>query len=262
MELRQWAISILSATSIEDKLYSPPSLSDHNPGSAKSWDTPSRPQGMHFRPHARKNDKLPAFHKHEKKDNRAVCLHRFAGHELLAIEFMAYTLLAFPKAPKHFRKGVASTIKDEQRHLSLYMKRLKEMGLAFGDLPLFKHFWAYTKHLKSPLHYVSVMNLTFEMANLDFAPMYGASFERFGDKKSAQLMQTILEDEIQHVRFGWHWLQRLKQKDLSPWDAWRQSSTQFLTPKRARGFIIHREPRIQAGIPEDWIEKIQSFKNP
>lgn len=255
MELREWAIRILSADTLEEKLLCPEILTDEQPGEPLIIDEPIRPVGMGFNKRTREQ-KLPPFQNHGKEENRAICLHRFAGHELLAVEIMAHALTAFPNAPKAFRKGVAHTLKEEQGHVRLYMERMGEMGLKFGDLPLYKHFWNHVPYLTSPINYVSVMSLTFEMANLDFAPLYGRSFAGFGDEKSAALMAQILKDEINHVSFGYRWLNQFKGEN-SAWDAWLSSLNPKLDPKRAKGFVVLEENRRKAGIPEDWIEKIK-----
>lgn len=255
MELREWAIRILTADMLEEKLLSPSLLTDHEPGEPLLFEEPTRPVGMGF--HKRtKEQKLPPFQQHDRADNRAVCLHRFAGHELLAVEIMAQAITAFPNAPKAFRRGVAHTLKEEQGHVRLYQERMAEMGIQFGDLPLFKHFWNHVPYLTSPAHYVSVMSLTFEMANLDFAPLYGKSFAHFGDEKSAALMAQILKDEINHVSFGFSWLNKWK-GESSPWDFWTQHLTPKLTPKRAKGFILMEGNRLEAGIPSDWIDNLK-----
>ncbi len=102
------------------------------------------------------------------------------------------------------------------------------------------------------------MSLTLEMANLDFAPMYGTSFEKAEDKDAAKLMARILKDEIAHVSFGWRWLQKFKKKELTDWDAWKEAQSPLLTPKKARGFLIHEEHRRKAGISEECIENLKS----
>lgn len=255
MELREWAIRILSADTLEEKLFCPDTLTDDQPGHPLIFNEPIRPVGMGFNKRT-KEQKLPPFQTHGKEENRAVCLHRFAGHELLAVEIMAHALTAFPEAPKSFRKGVAHTLKEEQGHVRLYMKRMEELGLKFGDLPLYKHFWNHVPHLTSPIRYVSVMSLTFEMANLDFAPLYGRSFASFGDEKSAALMGQILKDEINHVSFGYRWLNQFKGDDPA-WDSWLKSLPPKIEPKRAKGFVLMEEHRRKAGIPEDWIDKIK-----
>lgn len=258
MELRDWAIQILSADSLEGKLFAPEGLTDFQPGLPLVWKEPIRPPGMNFKRHSRE-EKLPPFQEHGHEDKRAACIHRFAGHELLAVEIMAFTLLAFPEAPSHFRKGLANTLKEEQWHVRIYMKRMSELGIRFGDFPLYRHFWTHTPHITSPLHYVSMMSLTFEMANLDFASMYGKSFRQHGDLLSADLMGKILEDEISHVGFGWNWLQKFKIPEENAWEAWTGAlSTTVLTPKRAKGFLLHEAPRIKAGIPEEWIHSMRT----
>lgn len=259
MELHEWANHILAAESLEGKLLDPEVLTDDHPGFPVIWKEPARPPGMSFTKRTRE-DKLPPFQYHNDPDNVAVCLHRFAGHELLAVEIMAFTLLAFPDAPKNFRKGLAHTLKEEQGHVKLYMERMKALGINFGDLPLYRHFWNSTPFITSPVHYVSLMSLTFEMANLDFAPMYGRSFAHHGDKESAALMATILKDEISHVRFGWQWLRNMKETEESEWDAWNHVITESsISHKRARGFVMHEEHRLQAGVSKEWIENFKKY---
>ena len=258
MEVRDWAIRILSGDTLQEKLFTPDLLTDNDPGYPVIFNEPVRPAGMQFQRHTSR-EKLPTFHEHRHPDKRAICLHRFAGHELLAVEIMAHALLAFPEAPKHFRKGVANTLKEEQEHVRLYIARIEAMGLKFGDLPLYRHFWAHVPHLTCPIRYISVMSLTFEMANLDFAPMYGKSFAKAGDELSAKLMQRILEDEISHVSFGLNWLKKLKKKDEDEWDVWEQNLPSLMTPARAKGFVLNEEPRRRAGVSEEWIQKLKEW---
>lgn len=259
MELRDWCIRILGADTLEEKLFAPDLLTDTSPGPSLRWDTPTRPVRMDFRKHSKK-EKLPPLHDLQHPDKRAVCLHRFAGHELLAVEIMAYAILAFPEAPKHFRKGLANTLKEEQEHVRLYVRRLSELGVVFGDLPLYKHFWAYTKFLHSPLEYVSVMSLTLEMANLDFAPLYEEWFRKFEDDASARLMQRIVTDEISHVSFGLGWLKKMKDPGESEWDCWREHTPEILPVARAKGSPFQEEYRRSAGVPEEWIVKMKTAR--
>lgn len=257
MELKEWATRILSADTLAEKFLAPSHLTDFDPGPPIFWETPSRPRGMEFARHC-KEDKLPTFRDHHAKDNRAVCLHRFAGHELLAVEIMAYALLAFPNAPKTFRRGIAHTLKEEQGHVRLYMQHMERLGIHFGDLPLYKHFWKQVPYLKTPIQYISVMALTFEMANLDFAPLYRDSFNRHNDNESANLMQQIIDDEISHVSFGMHWFQRFKpMNQFSDFENYQKALPSILSPKRAKGFVFQSELRQNARVPSDWIEQLK-----
>lgn len=257
LEIREWAIRILSADNLDEKLLSPYKLTDNNPGTPLLWESPTRPPGMEFKIRS-KQEKLPPLCSHHDPDKRAICLHRFAGHELLAVEIMAYTLLACPNAPKHFRKGLASTLKEEQEHVRLYMEELKRFGVNFGDMPLYKHFWAHTPYITDPITYVSTMCLTLEQANLDFAPIYKDSFNRAGDEESAQLMQRIVDDEIAHVSFGYHWLKRLTPKEKNAYEMWCKSLSPLMTTRRARGPIYHPEHRNAVGFDQEWMKQFES----
>lgn len=260
MEIRDWAYQILSSERLEDKLFAPVKFSDEYPGVPCLFKQPARTHAMRFQRRARE-EKLPALQELKDPSKVAVCLHRFAGHELLAVEIMAYVLLAFPEAPKSFRKGVAHVLKEEQEHVRLYMERLSQMGVSLGDMPLYEHFWHHTPYITSPLHYISVMSLTFEMANLDFAPIYGKTFLKAGDQASGELMATIFRDEINHVRFGWKWLTKWAD-GKGEWDAWEDVlKTTLLNPKRARGFILNQEPRLKAGISPEFIANLEAYSS-
>lgn len=258
MELYDWAIQILSSSSLEDKLFTPDTLTDDIPREPLFIDLPVRASNMAFQKHTRK-EKLPKLHELGQKDKRAICLHRFGGHELLAVEIMAFAILAFPYAPKTFRKGLAKTLQDEQGHVRLYCKRLQELGVCFGDLPLYRHFWSYIPYINSIERYISLMSLTFEMANLDFAPHYGSYFLKYGDEASSQLMLQILKDEIAHVSFGMRWLKRFKDPCISEWDAWCSHLPDRVTPKRAKGALFQEMPRLKAGVSKEWIENLKNF---
>jgi len=259
VELREWAERILGGNTLKEKLLCPEKLTDLTPGAPRFWSEPARPPGMQFQKFSRKA-RLPSTEEFHDPDKRAICLHRFAGHELLAVEIMAYALLAFPEAPKHFRRGLANTLREEQEHVRLYLNELKRLGVSFEDLPHFRYFWAYTPYLTCPIEYVSVMSLTFEMANLDFAPFYGSAFADHGDVDAASLMDRILKDEIAHVSFGMHWLNKLKDPEQNSLESWKQALPERITPDKARGKLFQKEPRLAAGVPEEWVNELSHLK--
>ncbi|NBO23863.1 MAG: DUF455 family protein [Chlamydiae bacterium] len=258
MELREFALQILTSEDIDTKLYTPDRLTDLFPGEAFSIDSPCRSIDMQFKRH-HKEEKLPTFKDHHTQEKRAICLHRFCGHELLAVEIMAYALLKFPDAPKPFRKGLANTLIEEQHHVRIYRKRLEEMGLKFGELPLYKHFWKHIPYLTSIENYLSMMSLTFEMANLDFAPLYRDSFLRHNDVDSANLMQKIIDDEIGHVSFGVSWMHRMNKENKDPFLFYKENLPPLLDPKRAKGFVFQTDLRKKAQVPNEWIEGLKNL---
>ncbi len=258
IELRDFALQILTCPDLETKLFTPDCLTDYNPGPEIFIESPVRSIEMQFKRH-NKEEKLPTFKDHHSSEKRAICLHRFCGHELLAVEIMAYAVLAFPQAPKAFRRGLANTLIEEQQHVLLYKERLQQLGLQFGDLPLYKHFWKQIPYLRCPENYLSAMSLTFEMANLDFAPLYRDSFLRHDDLQSAALMQKIVDDEVGHVSFGVSWMHRMNQEGKDPFIFYKENLPPILSAKRAKGFVFQKELRKKANVPESWIQSLEAL---
>ena len=190
MEVREFAESVLFATSLEEKLRTPDGITDERPGVASAAPVaPGRPANLIFKPHAAGKSEFPGLHRLEEKSERGKLLHFFGNHELLATELMALVLLKFPDAPAAFRRGVLQTLKDEQEHTRLYIERMKSCGIEFGELPVSGYFWRCVSPMEHPMDYVASLCLTFEQANLDFARHFAKGFGQIGDAETSQLLE-------------------------------------------------------------------------
>jgi uncharacterized ferritin-like protein (DUF455 family) len=205
--------------------------------------------------------KFPKTSRLNENDKKALALHSFANHELLAIEMMAAALLIYPHKTDEdlrFKKGILSALKDEQKHLSLYIGRLQQLGYEFGDFPLNDFFWRQMDKLRTPEQYLSVMALTFESANLDFAQYYAQLFHAFGDHETASILEEVLVDEISHVAFGAHWLKKWK-NDQNLWDYYLTVLPWPLTPARSKGINFQSTLRLKAVGDSDFVHKLTTF---
>lgn len=189
--------------------------------------------------------------------HRARIVHAFANHELQAAELFAWALLAFPDAPAEFRRGLLDILDDEQRHTRMYAARVEALGHRFGDFPVSGYFWNKIDAIRSPAQFVCAMSLTFENANLDHTVDYAAAAREAGDEKTALVIDAIHRDEIEHVRFGWTWLDRFKDDDETMWEAWNRNLGRPLNPGRAKGRSFYPEGRRAAGLDEDFIERLR-----
>ncbi len=104
------------------------------------------------------------------------------------------------------------------------------------------------------MRFVCAMSLTFESANLDHTLEYADAAERIGDQTTARLLRQVHIDEIEHVRFGWKWLERFKEENVSAWKAYRHNVTWPLRPALARGTTFHPESRVAAGLDGETIQ--------
>lgn len=255
MELREFAERVLLGTRLKDKLLDPGELTDRRPGQA--WRTiaaPGRPRGLEISEHA---DAFPSIDALDDPQMRGRALHFFANHELLALELMALALLRFPDAPAALRRGLAATLRDEQRHLGLYLQRMGQLGGALGDARLGGFFWRTVAGLDDPRRFLAHMSLTFEQANLDHARYFRDVFARLGDAETAAVMNTVYADEIRHVHFGVSWFQRDVEPDALL-DAHRDALVSPVTLRRARGRHFDDEGRQRAGLPDAYVSALKN----
>ena len=135
--------------------------------------------------------------------------------------------------------------------MQLYMDRLAALGHRMGDWPVTGHFWNHLGQFSSPVHFVCVMGLTFENANLDFAQEYAVAARAVGDPETAAVLEAVHRDEIRHVRFAWRWLRRWRGE--SGWQAYLDSVAPPLGPGRARGREMCVDSRRAAGLDDEFI---------
>jgi uncharacterized ferritin-like protein (DUF455 family) len=260
MELREFAKRVLFATTLEEKLLRPAAITDERPGSALATPAaPGRPAELQFKVTGDARDSFPGTRKLENETERGKLLHFFANHELLATELMSLVLLKFPDAPAAFRKGVYQTLKDEQEHTQLYLARMKDCGVHFGELPVSGYFWRSVSVMENPMDYVSSLCLTFEQANLDFARHYAKGFANIGDNETSKLLEKIYRDEIGHVAYGLKWFRRWKNPSESDWEAFCRQLKFPLSPQRAKGITLNVEGRRAAGLDAQFIAELDVF---
>jgi len=260
MELRALAQTILQGTgTLPEKLTAAgdDGLTDDHPGDPETVRAPARDAALAWS--ATRSD-VPQGDLSDPQ-RRAALLHAFANHELLAIELFALMLLRFPDAPQAFRRGLASTLQDEQRHLRLYVDRLEALGVPFGSLPLNRYLWDAMAELPDPLQFVTVMALTFEQANLDHMQSTAVALREVGDSESAAILERIGREEVQHVALGLRWFERWRAAEETTWEAYTRLLPPPLTPRRARGDAVWEEGRLRAGLSPDFVRELKVFSS-
>lgn len=262
MEIRKFAEQILRAETLDEKLQrADHPLTDAQPGSAWRPDTPQRPPNLQFAL-PKRAPKMPHPNTLNEPKKRGIAHHIMANHELQAVEVMAFVLCAFPNAPAEFRQGLARIIDDEQRHTKMHANRAAELDTPFGSLPVNCYIWKKAQAFDSVLDYLAGLPLTFEGRNLDHSLEFQTYFKNNDDRRSAAIMQVIHDDEIEHVRFGIHWLQQLKPPEQSDWDTYCEHLKWPLRPSKARGNTFQKEARQKAGMSDQFIEQLQHWTEP
>lgn len=262
MEIQSFAQQILEGDRLEDKLLlveSLDQLTDARPGAPVALpEAPGRPDCLDLR---KKRPKVafPSLHQLEDPTARGHVLHFFANHELLALELMALALLRFPDAPPSLRRGLVGTMLEEQAHLRLYLAQMQQVGVSLGQIPVNRYFWDAISGMRSPQEFIACMSLTFEQANLDYAASYAQAFAQVGAADTAQVLRRVFEEEIGHVGHGVKWLKRWRLPQESLFEAYCRLLPSPLTASRARGKTLHVGARLQAGLPQSFIDQLEVF---
>ena len=260
MEIRLLAQQVLFGDSLTDKLAGPPAgetLRDAQPGPALVGipGGPGRPADLALRSELPQLP-FPGPGRLHEPAAAGAALHSFANHELLALELMALMLLRFPDADPAFRRELVATMRDEQRHLSLYVDRMAALGVPFGSGGTSPFFWDCLAGVRDVAGFVAGMSLTLEQANLDFATWFARAFRAAGDDVTAQILDRVHREEIVHVARGLKWLPR---GTGSLWQDWIAHLPAPLTPRRARGPQPDREARRKAGLPDAFVDQVLGF---
>ncbi|MFN0057409.1 MAG: DUF455 family protein [Planctomycetota bacterium] len=259
MQLRDFALRILSSDDIEVKLAAPRGrLADQEREAPEVSEWPARPERFRIRPG--KDVRVPPARGMADPEQLRRVLHALANHELQAVELFALALVRFPAAPPEFRRGLLAILREEQRHTRMYIARLRQLGGEFGDYPVTGYFWNKAPQLTTPVRFVCAMSLTFENSNLDHTTVYAAEARRLGDARTLAIVEKVQRDEIFHVRFGVHWLTKFKAPGESLWDAYRRHLAWPLNPGRARGQELNVAARQKAGLDADFIAQLTAWR--
>jgi uncharacterized ferritin-like protein (DUF455 family) len=261
MLLQDVARRILLGGTLEDKLaaFDPGLLEDGAPDGLPCPRAPARVTGLHIRAGA---ERLPALRDLVGPAARAECLHRFANHELQAVELFAWAALRYADAPWTFRLGLMRTLREEQTHLRAYLARMATYGMRLEDAPLSANFWEHVGAMHTPLVFACAMGLTLESANLDFSLLYRDAFARVGAPGDAAVMQAVHTDEVGHVAWALSWLRRLKEAGESDLEAYQANIPFPLGLHRAKGRNFTGSARRSAGMDAELVTAMKNARSP
>lgn len=140
-------------------------------------------------------------------------LHRHMHNEMQTLEIAAQGLADFPGVPWDLRMQSARQCWDEARHTNLLYRRLRELGGRKGEFPVMNYEWGVTQMLDSIAARLAVQNRTFEAGEMDLLRQQERMWNEAGDGETAALMDGLLADEVQHVRFANQWLKQMAKEN-------------------------------------------------
>jgi uncharacterized ferritin-like protein (DUF455 family) len=193
---------------------------------------------------------------------RIALIHALAHIELNAINLAWDVAGRFASASElnenrdDFVREWAGVAKDEARHFLLLTDYLERLGAAYGDLPAHGGLWDAAHSTSADLlARLAIVPLVHEARGLDVTPTLIASLDDAGDVAGAKILQVIYEDEIGHVRTGFHWFRFVcEARALEPVATFQQ-----LVRTHHRGMLkrpFNRDARDRAGLSSQFYEAL------
>jgi uncharacterized ferritin-like protein (DUF455 family) len=140
-------------------------------------------------------------------------LHRHMNNEMGALEIAAQCLADFPDAPWELRMQLARQASDESRHVAGLYRRLRQLGGYKGEFPIGNFEWAVTNMCDTLAARLAIQNRTFEAGQMDLLGALRKIWRSVGDETTAEVLEHILADEVNHVRFANRWIRAMIQED-------------------------------------------------
>ena len=144
---------------------------------------------------------------------RREIVHRHMTNEITSIDIAADCLAAFPDAPWDLRLELARQCWDESRHVRVLSRRLRELGGYKGEFPISVLEWSVTCAVDNLAGRLAIQNRTLEAGAIDIVGALYRAFRESGDHLTANMLEAINTDEIQHVRFANRWIKRMAETD-------------------------------------------------
>jgi len=145
---------------------------------------------------------------------RREMLHRHMSNEITSLDIAAQCLVDFPDAPWGLRMELARQCWDETRHILVLWRRLRELGGFKGEFPISTFEWCVTSAIGDIAGRLATQNRTFEAGAMDVVgALVRMVRDELHDDETARVLEGILADEVQHVRFANRWIRRLASED-------------------------------------------------
>ena len=140
-------------------------------------------------------------------------LHRHMSNEITSLDIAAQCLVEYPDAPWALRMELARQAWDEARHVAVLHRRLREKGGFKGEFPVSAFEWSVTCAIPDLAGRLASQNRTFEAGAMDVVGGLIPLVKAVGDRETARVLEGILADEVQHVRFANRWIKQMVGED-------------------------------------------------
>ena len=220
---------------------------DHEP--VEAIETPGRPAAPKLTPPQDIGQR--SIHS---RDGHAALIHALAHIEFNAINLALDAAYRFRELPYEFYGDWLQVAAEEAYHFTLLRDHLRQLGYDYGSFPAHDGLWQMCrKTAHDPLVRMALVPRLLEARGLDANPAIVKKLRNIGDTRGVEILETILRDEIGHVRIGNRWYQHLcTLRGVEPADQFQKLLLEYNAPRPRPP--LHTEARMAAGFGEEELE--------
>ncbi|HWT72839.1 MAG TPA: ferritin-like domain-containing protein [Oxalicibacterium sp.] len=190
-------------------------------------------------------------------EGRSALIHALTHIEFNAINLALDAIWRFAGMPQDYYLDWLQVAAEEALHFSLLAQHLQTLGYCYGEFPAHNSLWEMAEKTRGDiLARMALVPRTLEARGLDASPLMRAKLTQAGDQAAADILDTILRDEIGHVAIGNRWYNFLcEQRALDPVLAYDELAARYKAPAPRGPFNL--EARRAAGFNEAELAALQ-----
>jgi len=187
---------------------------------------------------------------------RATLIHAITHIEFNAINLALDAVYRFREMPDEYYADWLQVAYEESQHYSLLLKRLEDLGYAYGDFSAHNGLWEMVlKTDHDVMIRMALVPRVLEARGLDVTPAMMEKLEKAGDMQTVDALKIILRDEIGHVAIGSRWFKHCCDlRGYNHEEKFRELLQEYMGGGLRGPF--HTEARIQAGFSKQEIEEL------
>jgi uncharacterized ferritin-like protein (DUF455 family) len=147
----------------------------------------------------------------------AALVHSIAHIEFNAINLALDAVWRFAGMPAAYYEDWLRVADEEAKHFSMLQTHLASQGYGYGDFAAHEGLWTMCSNTQhSIVARMALVPRTLEARGLDATPIIQSKLRQVGTAVAlefAHLLDTILADEVGHVRVGNRWYHWLCERD-------------------------------------------------
>lgn len=186
-------------------------------------------------------------------EGHAALVHSIAHIEFNAINLALDAVWRFTGMPERYYRDWMQVALEESQHFAMLEAHLRSCGYPYGSFPAHDGLWTMCEHTRHDVvARMALVPRTLEARGLDATPVIQAKLRKVGTPRALEvcrLLDTILREEVGHVRVGNHWFHWLCQRNgLDAAAFYAQAAVRHAAPRPKPPFNL--EARKRAGFSD------------